>query len=431
MLWLDRLKVVLRTLAYREAWGFRPRQSLGMLRYLLSTRPTWRAGEAEMNVYSPPVGSAAYSRYLQGLRLMGQGAWVPLVVHISVTDRCPYRCRRCSNVTRSDGDPSVESLVRLAEQLRGAGTCRVALTGGEPLLRDDLPAIVEAFDQDLSPVLFTSGYGLDLPQARRLQQAGLAAAYVSLDHFLAEEHDHIRGQTGAFDRAVDAIRACREAGLYTAAQAVVGPSLWEEGRLDQFLVFCNSLGAHEVMLLEEVPICDGAANAEKGDSPHLCEAPGGPFRQMGTVPFFHAASSDLDETIRQRLAATQLRSARNAAMPKVSSMSWLESPECLGCQAGFSLLYVTARGDVYPCDFVPLAFGNIHELGVQAIHQRMLAALRRPSSTCLARQLRAIYGVKGGWPASWEAAQAILRDYDPGPPSKLLQYLCHGCKHAP
>jgi MoaA/NifB/PqqE/SkfB family radical SAM enzyme len=403
VLWLDRLKVVLRTLAYREAWKLQPRQSLGMLRYLWHTRPTWRAGEAELNVYSPPVGSAAYARYLHGLRLMGQGKWVPLVVHVSVTDRCPYRCRRCSNVTRGDEDPSVESLVRLAEQLRAAGTCRVAITGGEPLLRDDLPAIVEVFGRELSPVLFTSGYGLDLSKARQLQQAGLAAAYVSLDHFLAEEHDRIRGQTGAFGRALDAIQACREAGLYTAAQAVVGPSLWEKGRLDQFLAFCNSLGAHEVMLLEEVPMCDGSANAEKGD---------------------------LDETIRRRLATTQLRSARNAMMPKVSSMSWLESPECLGCQAGFSFLYVAARGDVYPCDFVPLSFGNVHELGVPAIHRRMLQFLRRPSSTCLARKLHRIYGVQKKWPVSWKDAQAILPDYDPGPPPKLLRYLCHDCNRS-
>ncbi len=343
-LWFDRLKVVLRTLAYREAWGFWPRQSLGMMRYLLSTRPTWRDGVAEMNAYSPPVGSTAYSRYLRGLRRMDRGEWVPLVVHVSVTDRCPNHCGRCSNIAQSDGDPPLASLVRLAEQLRSAGTCRVALTGGEPLLRDDLPAIVEACGGDLSPVLFTSGYGLGPPQARRLRQAGLAAAFVSLDHCLAEEHDRGRGQAGAFQRAVDAIRACREAGFYTAAQAVVGSSLAVEGRLEQFVTFCEELGAHEVMLLEEVPIRGGRAN---GDA----------------------------DALRQRLSAMQLRSARDATMPKVSSMSWLESPECLGCQAGFSFFYVTARGEVFPCDFVPLSFGNIHELGVEAIHERMRRVL--------------------------------------------------------
>jgi MoaA/NifB/PqqE/SkfB family radical SAM enzyme len=403
--WLARVKVAVRTLAYRDAWGFRPRQSLGMLRYLLGTRPTWRDGQAEMNVYSPPVGSAAYPRYLQGLRRMNRGEWVPLVAHVSVTDRCPHRCARCSNIARGGDDPPLESLARLAGQLRAAGACRVALTGGEPMLRADLPAVVEACGGELSPVLFTSGHGLALPQARQLRQAGLAAAYVSLDHFQAQRHDRVRGQAGAFQRAVDAIRACREAGLYTAAQAVVGPSLAEQGRLEQFVAFCEEQGAHEVMLLEELPIRDAPAGA--------------------------GSDGDLDvQAVRQRLAAMHLRSARDAAMPKVSSMSWLENPDCLGCQAGFSFLYVSAEGEVFPCDFVPLSFGNVHELGIEAIHERMQRVLRRPSSACLARRRRTAYGVTGPWPLSWDHTQAALKDYDPGPAPKLLRYLYHDCKHS-
>lgn len=393
MLWLDRLKVALRTMAYRGSWGFRPRASLGMLWYLWHTRPTWRRGEAELNVYSPPVGSLAYARYLEGLRRMGRGQWVPMVVHLSVTDRCPYACRRCSNTGHCDEDPALAALTGLAEQLRAAGTCRVALTGGEPMLRDELRKIVRACGREMSPVLFTSGYGLGPEQARQLREAGLAAAFVSLDHFVAEEHDRERGRPGAFAQAVDAVGACREAGLYTAAQAVVGPSLLEEDRLEQFLAFCGRLGTDEVMLLEEVAIGDG------------------------------------DAAVRRRLAQAQLRSARDASMPKVSSMSWLESPECLGCQAGFSFLYITARGDVFPCDFVPLSFGNVHELGLPEIHRRMQDLLGRPSSACLARALQGTYGSERDWPASWHQTQTILRDYDPGPFPQLLRYLCDGSKH--
>jgi hypothetical protein len=113
-------------------------------------------------------------------------------------------------------------------------------------------------------------------------------------------------------------------------------------------------------------------------------------------------------------------------MPKVSSMSWLESPECLGCQAGFSFLYITACGELTPCDFVPLSFGNVHELGVRAIHDRMLGLLKRPTSTCLARSLRTRYGERSDWPIRWEDTQTILRDYDPGSPPKLLRYLSNG-----
>jgi MoaA/NifB/PqqE/SkfB family radical SAM enzyme len=394
VLWLDRLKVVLRTLRYRDAWRLRPRQSLAMLRYLRQTRPTWRAGEAELNVYSPPIGGPAYARYLRGLRRMSRNEWTPLVAHVSVTDRCPYRCPRCSNVARGDGDPTTASLLRVIEELRAAGTCRVALTGGEPTLRHDLAEIVAACGADLSPVLFTSGYGLDAGRARELRRAGLAAAFVSLDHFLADEHDRSRGQAGAFQQALAAIRACREAGLYTAVQAVVVPSLLDDERFERFLAFCDGLGVHEVMLLEETPMGDRRTSAAE------------------------------DQAVRRRLAAAQLRAACDAAMPKVSSMSWLESPECLGCQAGFSFLYVAAGGEVAPCDFVPLSFGNVHQLGVQAIHNRMIGLLRRPSSTCLARELRKRYARQSDWPTCWADTQTILRDYDPGPPPKLLRYLC-------
>lgn len=396
MLWLDRLRVVLRSLGYREAWGFGPRWSLQMLEYLWHTRPTWRAGEAELNVYSPPVGGPAYPRYLQGLRRAERGDWVPLVAHVSVTDRCPYGCHRCSNLGKSDRDPSLESLAGLVAELRRCGACRVALTGGEPLLRDDLEEIVRTCGSELSPVLFTSGHRLDLARARQLKAAGLDAAFVSLDHDRADEHDRVRGQAGAWHQATEAIRACRQAGLYTAAQAVVRPSILEDGCLERFLAFCRQLGVHEVMLLEEVPIREDQHD---------------PGAEMA---------------VRRALIAAQLRSTRNAAMPKVSSMSWLESPECLGCQAGFSFLYVSANGEVFPCDFVPLSFGNVHDLGLPAIHERMQALLRHPSSACLARKLRNACGVLHHGPLAWEATRAMLRDYDPGPPPKRFRSICHG-----
>jgi MoaA/NifB/PqqE/SkfB family radical SAM enzyme len=395
-LWLDRLTVLLRSLRYRDAWTLRPRQSMAMLRYLRHCRPTWRGGQAELNVYSPPVGSPAYSRYLRGLRRMGQGQWTPLVAHVSVTDRCPYHCRRCSNVARGDADPTTATLLHVIEELRRAGTCRVAFTGGEPLLRDDLHEVLAACGPKLSSVLFTSGYKLDANRARTLQRAGLAAAFISLDHFLPDEHNRTRGQPGAFQQALDAIRACRTAGIYTAVQSVVMPSLLENGQLDEFLAFCKTLQVDEVMLLEEVPIggC-GATSAEDG-------------------------------SLREKLAAAQLRSARDATMLKVSSMSWLESPQCLGCQAGFSFLYITAQGDVAPCDFVPLSFGNVHEMGIQAIHDRMLALLKRPSSNCLARRMQIRYGTQRDWPVCWQDVQSLLHDYDPGPSPELLRYLCNG-----
>jgi len=312
-----------------------------------------------------------------------------------------------------DVDPPLADLARLADALRAAGTCRVALTGGEPLLRDDLPAVVAACGPELSPVLFTSGYGLDSRGAGKLRQAGLAAVYVSLDHFRPEEHDRIRGQAGAHAAAVEAMRASRRAGLFTAAQAVVGADLLGPGRLEEFLAFCRTLSVDEVMLLEEVPVGSRGTN--------------------GSQP-----AAESDEALRETLAAWHLRSARDAALPKVSSMSWLESPACLGCQAGFSFLYVSAGGDVTPCDFVPVSFGNVHQVGLAEILHRMASLLRRPSGACLARRIGALYCTDRRLPVPWEEVSALLESYDPGPPPQMLSWFtsypthedaCRDCQH--
>ena len=390
MFWKDRLRVALRMMGYPEAWTFGPRQAFGFLRYLSRTRPTWRGGVAELNAYSPPVGGEGFRRYLRGLQRISRGEWAPLVAHVSVTDRCGYRCERCSNIARGAADPPLDRLSRLLDDLRIAGTSRVALTGGEPALRDDLAGIVKACGPGLSPLFFTSGQGLDAQRARELHGAGLTAAFVSLDHFAAEEHDRIRGRAGAFVQAVGAIKACLAAGIYTAAQAVVEPPLLQDGVLERYLEFCRRLGVHEVMLLEPVPV-----------------GRPGPSGGMG-------------EAARGRLAEVHVRAARDAALPKVSSMSFLEGPDLLGCQAGFSFLYVTAQGDVFPCDFAPLSFGNVYEVGVAGILERLRRLLKRPSQACLALRVRRLYDSSAVRPLSWEETQAVLRDYEPGPPPGLL-----------
>ena len=128
----ERLKVIWASLKYRESWTFRPRQSWGLLKYLMHTRPSWRGSLAELNAYCPPIGSKTYGRYLHGLKRICRQDWTPLVAHVSVTDRCPYRCERCSNVSKSDKDPELSTLKQLFRELVSAGTSRVCLTGGEP-----------------------------------------------------------------------------------------------------------------------------------------------------------------------------------------------------------------------------------------------------------------------------------------------------------
>jgi MoaA/NifB/PqqE/SkfB family radical SAM enzyme len=351
-----------------------------MNRFLRLTRPVRSPVGIVVHPYAPPIGGQAFSRYLQGLRRMARGEYVPLVAHISVTDECGNSCSRCSNLGGNCPAPGKASITGLIGQLRTAGTVCVAFTGGEPALRADLPDLIAACGDDIAVTLFTSGQGCNAARARVLRNAGLKLAFVSLDHHRADVHDSVRGTGGSFRQAVDAIKAFREANVYTAAQAVAGPELLRGDELDRYIRFCAQIGANEVMLLEPVPV--------RGN----CHV--------------------LREEDRQRLAGLHLLAARSPRLPKVNAMSLLESARCLGCQAGFSFLYVRANGDVFPCDFAPVVAGNAFTEGIPAVLEQLARYFPRPTVTCLAFDMLHAGLTPSTVPVSLAEAGVFLRNRD-------------------
>lgn len=71
------------------------------------------------------------------------GASIPLNVMIAVTNRCPARCGYCNIFNRQQPEMSTEDLISLFDQLKELGTQRIALWGGEPLVRNDIGYLVE------------------------------------------------------------------------------------------------------------------------------------------------------------------------------------------------------------------------------------------------------------------------------------------------
>ncbi len=141
-------------------------------------------------------------------------------LRVSVTDRCNFRCRYCMPRERFGKDHaflpraellSFEELARVVGVLTGS-LRKVRLTGGEPLLRRDLPALVAMLTANSSlPVALTTN-GVLLPQfAEPLAQAGLTRLTVSLD---ALDPDVFRAVTDADYAASDVL-----SGIATATAA--------------------------------------------------------------------------------------------------------------------------------------------------------------------------------------------------------------------
>jgi cyclic pyranopterin phosphate synthase len=140
-------------------------------------------------------------------------------LRLSVTDRCNIRCFYCmpdENVRflpRKD-ILSFEEIERFVRAVAPAGINKLRLTGGEPLVRSDLPRLVERLAQidgiqDIA--LTTNGILLDA-QAQALQDAGLTRINISLDALTEETFRRIARRDG-LDRVLAGIAAAKKVGF--------------------------------------------------------------------------------------------------------------------------------------------------------------------------------------------------------------------------
>jgi cyclic pyranopterin phosphate synthase len=140
-------------------------------------------------------------------------------LRLSVTDRCSFRCVYCMpqdgvQFVPRDEILSFEEVTRLVRGFVSLGIRRLRLTGGEPLLRRDLPRLVEALAgiegvEDLA--MTTNAYAL-APVAQRLRDAGLRRLNISIDTLDAARFAQIT-RTGTLDRVLAGIEAARAAGF--------------------------------------------------------------------------------------------------------------------------------------------------------------------------------------------------------------------------
>lgn len=141
-------------------------------------------------------------------------------LRISLTDRCNFRCFYClpngePTLARKDTILTFEEIERIARIFVSVGIEKIRLTGGEPLIRRDVPKLVErlaALKPALGDIALTTN-GFDLPRhAAALKTAGLDRVTISLDSLDPKNFEDITG-VDALGKVLDAIAAAREFGF--------------------------------------------------------------------------------------------------------------------------------------------------------------------------------------------------------------------------
>lgn len=287
----------------------------------------------------------------------------PRIISWNITLRCPLKCSHCyvdAGNKEADGVLSTHEAFSVIDQIRATGRPVVVLSGGEPLLRDDVYDIARyGTELGLRMVMGTSGYLIDHDIAGKLRDAGIRAVAISLDSGDAITHDSFRGLDGVWERAVAAIGHCRDAGIGVQINMSVMRSAMSE--VGDVIGLGTSLGVRDYQLF--FPIPTGRARQIEPRSPEEYEDL---IRQI----LIRYRDSDLN--IRPTCAPQFLRIADELG---IQNPVWGR-----GCLAGITYCRIFANGDVTPCPYLPVSAGNIRTTPFSEIwnNSPLFTALRNP-----------------------------------------------------
>jgi cyclic pyranopterin phosphate synthase len=180
-------------------------------------------------------------------------------LRISVTDRCNFRCSYCMPLEGLAWLPkhellSFEELTRVLRLFVRLGVRSLKVTGGEPLVRAELPTLIRMFREvgpDLDISLTTNGVLLDR-LAAPLAEAGVDRATISCDSLLRHRFAEMT-RRDALDRVLAGMRAAEAAGLTPIKVNCVVIGGTNDGEVVDFARWARETG-YEVRFIEYMPL---------------------------------------------------------------------------------------------------------------------------------------------------------------------------------
>jgi pyrroloquinoline quinone biosynthesis protein E len=173
----------------------------------------------------------------------------PYTLVAELSYRCPLQCGYCSNPLELDkhaAELDTATWRRVLGEAAALGVLQVNLTGGEPLVRDDLEALVaEARARELYVNLITSGVPLDAARLARLKAAGLDSLQLSVQDTEAEGSKWIAGRDCTAAK-LEVAAAARALGLPMTLNVVIHRG--NIARVPDFVALAERVGAERLEL---------------------------------------------------------------------------------------------------------------------------------------------------------------------------------------
>jgi MoaA/NifB/PqqE/SkfB family radical SAM enzyme len=295
----------------------------------------WEDGYPVRGLAIPAEYSPAYVRSTARLyNSMRSKLNYPGLATLSVTNRCDCSCPHCFAYDQAGEVLSVAGWQDIIEQAMEMGVFSFVITGGEPLLNPDLPAIIRAVDPDKASVnLYTNGSQL-AGMAAELHGAGLRRISVSLDFADEQSHDSHRKQAGLFNKALAGIEAAQSRGMLTGISTFVTRERFEDGTLEKIFELATRLRVNEITVYNALPA-----------------------GRLQSVTSLKHLDMDYEQALKRFISSWWQRDN----VPGIWWYAHISSTSNLGCTGGTSMFNISHRGEFRTCDFCRTSVGSVLE----------------------------------------------------------------------
>ena len=271
------------------------------------------------------------------------------------TRRCNLACKHCRAVAEDhpyDNELDTEASFKLLDQIKEVGEPIIILTGGEPLLRDDIFDIAAYGTRlGLRMVMAPNGTLITPESARKMKESGIKRISISLDGSTPETHDAFRGVPKAYENAIKGIHTAKAAGIEFQINTTITKTNLDQ--IPKILNLAQELGAaaHHIFLL--VPtgrgkyIVDSEINAREYEQ---------------TLNWFYDQRDKVDLQLKATCAPHYYRILRQRAKKdgkKVTFETHGLDAVTRGCLAGTGFCFISHVGRVQTCGFLDVTCGDI------------------------------------------------------------------------
>lgn len=321
----------------------------------------------------------------------------PVIANWSLSLRCNFRCDHCYSRVEAarSAEPDTASALAAVDRFAEVGILSLNLGGGEPFLRQDLFEITaRAAGRGMRVTLSSNGSLVTPELAHQAARSGIRKVELSLDSVRPEVHDRFRHFPGAFERALQAARWLREAGVTVDVSSVICRINLEdwEGLVD----LAASLGARKISLQNYK--CSGLGDLNR-DRLDLSPAEWRAFYERALE--LRALRRDVEITLSDPI----LHSLQRSGCGELAR----------GCACGTLTMAVRPDGSILPCAFMPVVVGNLLEDDFEALWQQapFLLELRNREAVGKCRSCPSFDACQGGCPARVYSATGGFSAPDP------------------